>query len=73
MDTVKSFAHEAIIMKDLLHPNVSPLLGVALQRAAPPLLVMPLTKRGDLGHLLKLSRPNGSRLQVSAAHWVHSS
>ena len=66
MNTTISFVNEAIIMKDLLHPNVSPLLGVALQRTAPPYLVMPLAKRGDLGHLLKLSRETAARPQVSS-------
>ena len=56
---------EAMIIKDLKHPNIVKLVGVVLQRAAPPYIVTRLTKNGDLGHFLKISRGTSARMQVS--------
>ena len=53
-----------MIIKDLKHPNVIELVGVVLQRAAPPYIVTPLTRNGDLGHFLKISRATSARPQV---------
>ena len=64
MDTITLFVQEAIVIKDLQHPNVVKLVGVALQRAAPPYIITPLTKNGDLGHFLKISRATSARPQV---------
>ena len=64
MDTITSFMQEAIIVKGLKHPNIVELVGVVLQRAAPPYIVTPLTRNGDLGHFLKISRATSARLQV---------
>lgn len=64
MDTITSFIQEAMIIKGLKHPNVIELVGVVLQRVAPPYIVTPLTKNGDLGHFLKISRATSARLQV---------
>ena len=64
MDTITSFIQEAMIIKDLKHPNIIKLVGVVLQRAAPPFIVTPLTKNGDLAHFLKISRATSARLQV---------
>lgn len=64
MDTITSFMQEAMVIKDLKHPNVVELVGVVLQRAAPPYIITPLTRNGDLGHFLKISRATSARVQV---------
>lgn len=64
MDTITSFIQEALIIKGLKHPNVIELVGVVLQRAAPPYIVTPLTRNGDLAHFLRISRATSARLQV---------
>lgn len=64
MDTITSFMQEAMVIKDLKHPNVVQLVGVVLQRVAPPLIVTPLTRNGDVGHFLKISRATSARVQV---------
>ena len=64
MDTITSFVQEAMIIKGLKHPNIVELVGVVLQRAAPPYIVTPLTRNGDLGHFLKISRATSARQQV---------
>lgn len=64
MDTITSFIQEALIIKGLKHPNVIELVGVVLQRAAPPYIVTPLTRNGDLAHFLKISRATSARLQT---------
>lgn len=64
MDTITSFMQEAVVIKDLKHPNVVELVGVVLQRSAPPYIVTPLTRNGDLGHFLKISRATSARVQV---------
>lgn len=64
MDTITSFMQEAMIIKGLKHPNIVELVGVVLQRAAPPYIITPLTRNGDLGHFLKISRATSARMQV---------
>lgn len=64
MDTITSFIQEAMTIKGLKHPNIVELVGVVLQRAMPPYIVTPLTKNGDLGHFLKISRATSARPQV---------
>ncbi|KAJ7390502.1 Macrophage stimulating 1 receptor (c-met- tyrosine kinase), a [Desmophyllum pertusum] len=64
MDTITSFMQEAMVIKDLKHPNVVELVGVVLQRAAPPYIITPLTRNGDLGHFLKISRATSARVQT---------
>lgn len=63
---------EAMIIKDLKHPNIVKLVGVVLQRAAPPYIVTRLTKNGDLGHFLKISRGTSARTQtVGSRQLIH--
>lgn len=64
VDTITSFMQEAMIVKGLQHPNIVELVGVVLQRMAPPYIVTPLTRNGDLGHFLKISRATSARMQV---------
>lgn len=64
MDTITSFMQEAMVIKGLKHPNIVELVGVVLQRVAPPYIVTPLTRNGDLGHFLKISRATSARMQV---------
>lgn len=64
VDTITSFMQEAMIVKGLKHPNIVELVGVVLQRMAPPYIVTPLTRNGDLGHFLKISRATSARMQV---------
>ena len=64
MDAITSFMQETMIIKDLKHPNIVKLVGVLLHRAAPPHIVTPLTKNGDLAHFLKISRATSARPQV---------
>lgn len=64
VDTITSFMQEAMVIKGLKHPNIVQLVGVVLQRAAPPYIVTPLTRNGDLGHFLKISRATSARMQV---------
>lgn len=66
MDTITSFIQEAVVIKDLKHPNIVQLVGVVLQRAAAPYIVTPLTRNGDLGHFLKISRATSARIQVKS-------
>ena len=66
MDTISSFIQEAVVIKDLKHPNIVELVGVVLQRAAAPYIVTPLTRNGDLGHFLKISRATSARVQVKS-------
>lgn len=71
-DTITSFMQEAMIIKDLKHPNIVKLVGVVLQRAAPPYIVTRLTKNGDLGHFLKISRGTSARTQtVRSRQLIH--
>ena len=64
MDTTTSFMQEAMVIKGFKHPNVVELVGVVLQRSTPPYIVTPLTRNGDLGHFLKISRATSARVQV---------
>lgn len=64
VDTITSFMQEAMIVKGLKHPNIVELVGVVLQRMAPPYIVTPLTRNGDLGHFLKISRATSARMQT---------
>ena len=64
MDTITSFMQEAMVIKGLNHPNIVELVGVVLQRAAPPYIITPLTRNGDVGHFLKISRATSARMQV---------
>lgn len=64
VDTITSFIQEAVVIKDLKHPNIVELVGVVLQRAAAPYIVTPLTRNGDLGHFLKISRATSARVQT---------
>lgn len=59
-----SFVNEAILMKGLDHANLINLLGVVLQPASPPLILMPLLSHGDLHKFLRHSRGIGSRRQL---------
>lgn len=68
VDTITSFMQEAMIVKCLKHPNIVELVGVVLQRAAPPYIITPLTRNGDLGHFLKISRATSARIQVRTRH-----
>ena len=67
MDTITSFIQEAVVIKDLKHPNIVELVGVVLQRATTPYIVTPLTRNGDLGHFLKISRATSARVQVKSS------
>lgn len=64
LDAITSFMQETMIIKDLKHPNIVKLVGVLLHRAAPPHIVTPLTKNGDLAHFLKISRATSARPQT---------
>ncbi|XP_027057113.1 cytoplasmic tyrosine-protein kinase BMX-like isoform X3 [Pocillopora damicornis] len=64
MDTITSFMQEAMVIKGFKHPNVVELVGVVLQRSTPPYIVTPLTRNGDLGHFLKISRATSARVQT---------
>lgn len=64
MDTITSFMQEAMVIKGFEHPNVVELVGVVLQRSTPPYIVTPLTRNGDLGHFLKISRATSARVQT---------
>ncbi|OWF53201.1 plexin-A4-like isoform X2 [Mizuhopecten yessoensis] len=46
--TVDAFLQKCLILKDLQHPNILPLLGMCLSAAEEPHMVIPYLERGDL-------------------------
>ncbi|XP_069142714.1 plexin-A2-like isoform X2 [Argopecten irradians] len=46
--TVDAFLQKCLVLKDLQHPNILPLLGLCLSAAEEPHMVVPYLERGDL-------------------------
>ena len=62
-DNISSFVGEALVMKNFKHENVLELLGVVMQSSAPPLIVLPVMKHGDLNQFLRSARSTPRRHQ----------
>ena len=53
LDDIKEFVESALLVKDLNHENILPIIGVAFPPPkAIPLVVLPLMAHGDLKSLL---------------------
>lgn len=50
---MQNFMREALVVKDLTHPNILSLLGVSISPNESPLVVVPLLARGDLRTYIK--------------------
>ncbi len=55
---MQSMLSEISQMKDLSHPNVMPLLGVCINAAQGPSIIMPYMAKGSLLDYLKKERKN---------------
>lgn len=63
-ETVSAFVSEGAIMSKFNHPNILRLLGVVLQPNAPPMIIMPYMKHGDLNQFLRNARATPRKPQV---------
>ena len=52
-DQIEEFLQEGLMMKDYNHPNVLPLIGVALKGNS-PMIVLPFMEHGDLKKYIKI-------------------
>ena len=63
-ETVSAFVSEGVIMSRFCHRNILSLLGVVIQSNAPPIIVMPYMKHGDLNQFLRNARATPRKPQV---------
>eukprot|EP00795_Rhopilema_esculentum_P006270 gene6270-11689_t len=63
-ETVSAFVSEAVIMSKFDHQNILQLLGVVIQGNAPPMIVMPYMKHGDLNQFLRNARATPRKPQL---------
>eukprot|EP00794_Sanderia_malayensis_P009972 gene9972-10995_t len=62
-DMVSSFVAEGVLMSKFCHRNILSLIGVVLQPNAPPMIVLPHMRHGDLNQFLRSSRSTPRRPQ----------
>ncbi len=63
-DTVSSFVSEGLMMSRFNHKNILKLFGVVMQPSAPPMIVVPFMRHGDLNQFLRNARATPRRPQV---------
>ena len=63
-ETISSFVSEGLIMSRFKHRNILRLFGLVIQPCAPPMIVMPYMKHGDLNQLLRNARATPRKPQV---------
>jgi len=63
-ETVSAFVSEGAIMSKFDHPNILRLLGIVLQHSAPPMIIMPYMRHGDLNQFLRNARATPRKPQL---------
>ena len=63
-ETVSAFVSEGVMMSKFKHPNILRLLGIVLQVNAPPIIIMPYMRHGDLNQFLRNARATPRKPQV---------